>query len=61
MEPLPGFKPMKAMVYAGVFPMDTQDFGRLEEAIQRLTLNDRSGACTVVVWRWFSTNGSYCR
>lgn len=41
-DPLPGFKPMKAMVYAGIFPVDSGDFPKLEEAIERLTLNDRS-------------------
>ncbi|KAI9638759.1 uncharacterized protein MKK02DRAFT_9599, partial [Dioszegia hungarica] len=41
-DALPGFKPMKAMVYAGVFPVDSGDFSKLEEAIERLTLNDRS-------------------
>ncbi|TXT06592.1 uncharacterized protein COLE_05923 [Cutaneotrichosporon oleaginosum] len=41
-DPLPGFQPMKAMVYAGVFPMDNSDFPQLEESIERLTLNDRS-------------------
>ncbi|TYJ53184.1 GTP-binding protein LepA [Cryptococcus floricola] len=41
-DPLPGFQPMKAMVYAGVFPMDSGDFPKLEESIERLTLNDRS-------------------
>ncbi|KAJ9127429.1 hypothetical protein QFC24_000837 [Naganishia onofrii] len=41
-EPLPGFKPMQSMVFAGVFPLDPQDFQKLEEAIGRLTLNDRS-------------------
>lgn len=41
-DPLPGFKPMKAMVYAGVFPADNAEFTVLEEAINRLTLNDRS-------------------
>ncbi|KAL7422375.1 Translation factor guf1 mitochondrial [Cryptotrichosporon argae] len=40
--PLPGFKPMKAMVFAGVFPMDSAEFPQLEESIERLTLNDRS-------------------
>ncbi|KAK8849772.1 GTP-binding protein LepA [Kwoniella newhampshirensis] len=40
--PLPGFKPMKAMVYSGVFPMDSSEFPKLEESIERLTLNDRS-------------------
>lgn len=33
---------MKAMVYAGVFPMDAGEFPQLEESINRLTLNDRS-------------------
>ena len=41
-DPLPGFKPSKSMVFAGVFPTDTADFDKLEEAIGRLTLNDRS-------------------
>ncbi|KAL1412583.1 Translation factor guf1 mitochondrial [Vanrija albida] len=41
-DALPGFKPMKAMVYAGVFPTDSAEFTILEEAINRLTLNDRS-------------------
>ncbi|WOO82147.1 Translation factor GUF1, mitochondrial [Vanrija pseudolonga] len=41
-DALPGFKPMKAMVYAGVFPTDSAEFTVLEEAINRLTLNDRS-------------------
>ena len=41
-EPLPGFKAMRSMVFAGVFPTDSADFDKLEEAIERLTLNDRS-------------------
>ncbi|GJE96452.1 elongation factor 4 [Phanerochaete sordida] len=41
-EPMPGFKPAKAMVYAGVFPVDSNDFLKLEESIKRLTLTDRS-------------------
>ncbi|KAK0463837.1 P-loop containing nucleoside triphosphate hydrolase protein [Desarmillaria tabescens] len=41
-EPMPGFKPSKAMVYAGVFPVDSNDFPKLEESIKRLTLTDRS-------------------
>ncbi|KIK59546.1 hypothetical protein GYMLUDRAFT_60102 [Collybiopsis luxurians FD-317 M1] len=40
--PMPGFKPSKAMVYAGIFPMDSSDFPKLEESIKRLTLTDRS-------------------
>jgi len=41
-EPMPGFKPAKAMVYAGIFPLDSSDFLKLEESIKRLTLTDRS-------------------
>ncbi|KAG8947680.1 Translation factor guf1 mitochondrial [Tulasnella sp. 424] len=41
-EPLGGFKQSKAMVYAGVFPVDSNDFPKLEESIARLTLTDRS-------------------
>jgi translation elongation factor EF-4 len=35
-DALPGFQPMKAMVFAGVFPVDTSDFHKLEEAIERV-------------------------
>lgn len=38
-EPLPGFKPMQSMVFAGVFPLDAQDFQKLEEAIGRVSLS----------------------
>ncbi|KIO21548.1 hypothetical protein M407DRAFT_125564 [Tulasnella calospora MUT 4182] len=41
-EPMGGFKQSKAMVYAGVFPVDSNDFPKLEESIERLTLTDRS-------------------
>ncbi|KAF9265603.1 translation factor GUF1, mitochondrial [Marasmius fiardii PR-910] len=41
-EPMPGFKPSKAMVFAGVFPINSNDFPKLEESIKRLTLTDRS-------------------
>lgn len=41
-DPMPGFQPAKAMVYAGIFPVDTNDFIKLEESIRRLTLTDRS-------------------
>ncbi|KIJ69083.1 hypothetical protein HYDPIDRAFT_36176 [Hydnomerulius pinastri MD-312] len=41
-DPMPGFQPAKAMVYAGIFPVDTNDFIKLEESIKRLTLTDRS-------------------
>ncbi|TFK54694.1 GTP-binding protein lepa [Heliocybe sulcata] len=41
-EPMPGLKATKAMVYAGIFPVDSNDFVKLEESIKRLTLTDRS-------------------
>ncbi|TFK92249.1 GTP-binding protein lepa [Polyporus arcularius HHB13444] len=41
-EPMPGFKPARAMVYAGIYPVDNNDFLKLEESIRRLSLTDRS-------------------
>lgn len=57
-DPMPGFKPAQAMVYAGIFPVDTSDFPKLEESIKRLALTDRS----VTVQRESSTAlGQGCR
>ncbi|KAF7338100.1 Translation factor GUF1, mitochondrial [Mycena venus] len=57
-DPMPGFKPAKAMVYAGIFPIDTSDFPKLEESIKRLALTDRS----VTIQRESSTAlGQGCR
>lgn len=39
-EPLSGYEPAKAMVYAGIFPSDSEDYPALREALERLTLND---------------------
>jgi hypothetical protein len=35
-EPLESFKPLKSMVFAGIYPLDPGGFGRLEEAIRRV-------------------------
>ncbi|MBM3894773.1 elongation factor 4, partial [Candidatus Dependentiae bacterium] len=39
---LPGFKPAKPMVFAGIYPVDTTDFQILKESIEKLCLNDPS-------------------
>jgi len=41
-RPLPGFKPAKPMIYAGIYPVDNEDLEKLNEALQKLTLNDSS-------------------
>lgn len=41
-QPFPGFKPAKAMVFAGLFPSDQSEFVALRSAVERLTLNDSS-------------------
>lgn len=41
-EPLPGFRPTVPTVFAGIFPTDKSEFLKLEDAIQRLAINDRS-------------------
>ncbi|XP_055595718.1 translation factor GUF1 homolog, mitochondrial-like [Uranotaenia lowii] len=45
-EPLPGFKPQKAMVFAGVYPSDQSQHPYLKNAIDKLVLNDSAVTVT---------------
>ena len=38
--PLPGYQPMKPMVYSGIFPIEPNKFPALREALEKLKLND---------------------
>jgi GTP-binding protein LepA len=41
-QPLPGFKKVRPQVYAGLFPIDSEDYGPFREALAKLRLNDAS-------------------
>ena len=40
--PLPGYKPMKSMVFCGLYPIESNKFPALREALEKLKLNDAS-------------------
>jgi len=41
-EPLPGYKDVHSMVFAGIYPTDTQQYENLRDALGKLQLNDAS-------------------
>ena len=42
LEPLCGYKPMKPMVFSGIFPIEASKYDDLKEALEKLKLNDAS-------------------
>jgi GTP-binding protein LepA len=41
-EPFPGFKELKPMVFAGLYPVESHQYAELREALDKLRLNDAS-------------------
>ena len=41
-NPLPGFKRVKPMVFAGLYPSEAHQYGALRDAVEKLRLNDAS-------------------
>ena len=38
--PVPGFKPARPVVFSGLYPTDNEDYPKLREALEKLSLND---------------------
>jgi GTP-binding protein LepA len=42
LSPLPGYQKVKPMVYAGLYPVEGEDYASLKDALEKLQLNDAS-------------------
>ena len=54
---IPGFKKSKPFVYAGVYPIETPDYDKLKDSLEKLSLNDSSIEYSMedskALWLWF--------
>lgn len=50
LNPLPGYKKMKPVVYSGFYPIDTLDYDNLKESLEKISLSDSS-----ITWEQEST------
>jgi len=54
---IPGFKKVKPFVYAGVYPIDTNDYDKLKDSLEKLSMNDSAIEYDLedssALWFWF--------
>lgn len=54
---IPGFKRVKPYVYAGVYPIDSNDYDKLKDSLEKLSLNDSAIEYELedskALWFWF--------